>query len=79
MFLLGFLILAYLSISKLWWDQTGISERPLFYFGILALIVGSQLFLTGFLAELIARNSSTRNQYQVSETTGIIASYEVTP
>jgi glycosyltransferase involved in cell wall biosynthesis len=79
MFLLGFLILAYLSISKLWWDQTGISDRPLFYFGILALIVGSQLFLTGFLAELIARNSSTRNQYQVSETTGMIARHEVAP
>ncbi|NND34564.1 MAG: glycosyltransferase [Saprospiraceae bacterium] len=71
MFLLGFLILAYLSASKLWWDETGISERPLFYFGIVALIIGSQLFLTGFLAELVARNSTTRNQYQVSETVGL--------
>ncbi len=71
MFILGFLILLYLSVSKIWWDQTGINERPLFYFGILALIVGSQLFLTGFLAELVARNSSTRNQYKVSETVGL--------
>ncbi len=70
MFVLGFLILAYLSAAKLWWNTTGISDRPLFYFGILALIMGSQLFLTGFLAELVARNSTTRNQYQVTETSG---------
>jgi len=70
-FSVGFLILAYLSISKIWWDKTGISSRPLFYFGILALIVGSQLFLTGFLAELVARNSSTRNHYHVTETSGL--------
>lgn len=72
MFVLGFLILAYLSASKLWWDKTGISDRPLFYFGILALIMGSQLFLTGFLAELVARNSTMRNQYQVTETSGFL-------
>lgn len=72
MFILGFLILAYLSASKLWWDKTGISDRPLFYFGILALIMGSQLFLTGFLAELVARNSTMRNQYQVTETSGFL-------
>jgi glycosyltransferase involved in cell wall biosynthesis len=71
MFSIGFLILVYLSASKIWWDKTGINERPLFYFGILALIVGSQLFLTGFLAELVVRNSTTRNQYYISETTGI--------
>jgi glycosyltransferase involved in cell wall biosynthesis len=71
MFTFGFLILAYLSASKIWWDKTGISTRPLFYFGIVALIVGSQLFLTGFLAELVARNSTTRNQYHVSETSGL--------
>ncbi len=66
-FFAGFLILAYLSVSKLIWEQGGIAERPLFYFGILALIIGSQLFLSGFLAELVVRNSSMRNTYQVSE------------
>ena len=70
-FFLGFLILTYLSISKLIWEQGGIAERPLFYFGILALIIGSQLFLSGFLAELVVRNSSTRNTYQVSEVIGL--------
>jgi glycosyltransferase involved in cell wall biosynthesis len=66
-FFVGFGILAYLSISKLMYKEWGITDRPLFYLGILALIVGSQLFLTGFLAELIARNSTTRNTYLVEE------------
>lgn len=52
----GFAILSYLSIAKLIYDQSGIQERPLFFFGILILIVGSQLFLTGFLAELVINN-----------------------
>ena len=69
--IIGFAILAYLSITKLWWAETGIQDRPLFYFGIVALIIGSQLFLAGFLAELVARNSTTRNPYQVIESVGI--------
>lgn len=73
-FIVGFGILAYLSISKIWWDETGISDRPLFYFGILALIIGSQFFLTGFIGELVARNSTTRNHYQISELLGVPAS-----
>jgi hypothetical protein len=64
---IGFVILSYLSISKMLFSQWGITERPLFYFGILALIVGSQLFLTGFLAELISRNSPNRNFYFIEK------------
>lgn len=64
---IGFVILSYLSISKMLFNQWGITERPLFYFGILALIVGSQLFLTGFLAELISRNSPNRNFYFIEK------------
>lgn len=64
---IGFLILAYLSVSKLLYKTGGIAERPLFYFGILALIVGTQLFSTGFLAEMVSRNSPNRNIYQVSQ------------
>jgi glycosyltransferase involved in cell wall biosynthesis len=66
-FLAGFGILAYLSISKAFFDQWGIADRPLFFFGILALIVGSQLFLTGFLAEMINRNSPIRNNYLIEK------------
>jgi glycosyltransferase involved in cell wall biosynthesis len=66
-FLAGLAILVYLSIAKLVFLEYGITERPLFYFGILALIIGTQLFVTGFLAELLVRNSSTRNQYVVED------------
>lgn len=66
-FTLGFAILAWLSFSKLVHLEYGITERPLFFFGILTLIVGTQLFVTGFLAELLVRNSTTRNNYIVEE------------
>jgi len=67
MIFLGLMILAYLTIGKFVWNQVGMTDRPLFYFGILLLIVGTQLFATGFLAELVSRNSSTRNNYLVEE------------
>ncbi|MCC6280103.1 MAG: glycosyltransferase family 2 protein [Saprospiraceae bacterium] len=66
-FLIGLGILFYLSLAKLAYKEYGIADRPLFYFGILALIVGTQLFLTGFLAEMINRNSPTRNVYLIEK------------
>ncbi|MFA8298604.1 MAG: glycosyltransferase family 2 protein [Hyphomicrobiales bacterium] len=66
-FLIGFVIGIYLTIDKLFFDAYRIAERPLFFLGILAMILGSQLFLTGFLAEMISRNSSDRNKYLISE------------
>lgn len=65
--LIGFAILFYLSYLKIFHNIVGITDRPMFYFGILTLIIGSQLFLTGFLAELITGNSSNRNNYNISE------------
>lgn len=62
-FMVGFLFLAYLSWAKIVYKEYGIADRPLFYFGILALIIGSQLFLTGFIAEIVNRNSASRNEY----------------
>jgi hypothetical protein len=67
-FLVGFGILVYLSILKYFQNIFRISERPVFFFGILILIIGAQLFLTGFLAELISRNGQQRNKYIISET-----------
>ncbi len=66
-FMAGFAILAYLSYEKLIDNEYGIADRPLFYFGILTLIMGTQLFVTGFLAELLVRNSNTRNKYVVEK------------
>ena len=45
-----------------------VTEQPLFYFALVAIILGSQLFLTGFVAELVARSASERNNYQIEET-----------
>lgn len=67
-FLIGFGILTYLSMLKVFKDILRISDRPVFFFGILTLIIGSQLFLTGFLAEMISRNSPHRNRYRIAET-----------
>lgn len=66
-FLIGFGILTYLTLAKTVYSEWGIADRPLFYFGILALIIGTQLFLTGFLAEMINRNSTIRNSYLIEK------------
>lgn len=72
-FALGFVILLYLSIAKLIYQTYGIADRPLFYFGILTLIIGTQLFVTGFLAELVTRNAPERNQYLIEKRIGKVA------
>jgi len=64
---IGFMILLYLSFEKLYLGSSGIATRPLFFFGILTFIVGTQLFVTGFLAELILRTSTDRNEYLIEE------------
>lgn len=66
-FLSGFIIFLYLTISKFFFDQTGMTQRPLFFFAILVMIIGSQLFLAGFLGELISRNGADRNHYLIEE------------
>lgn len=67
-FVIGAIILAYLSYMKIIESVYNMTQRPLFFLGIVCLIVGSQLFLTGFLAELVSRSSSNRNEYNCEET-----------
>lgn len=69
-FLLGLVILVYLSLAKLIYLEYGITDRPLFFLGLICAIIGSQLFLTGFLAELIIRSAPDRNHYLVEEEIG---------
>ena len=66
-FFVGFTILIWLSIRKLFFADYGMTELPIFYFGILSFIIGTQLFLTGFLAELVARKASDRNNYLIEK------------
>jgi glycosyltransferase involved in cell wall biosynthesis len=65
-FFIGSVILIYLSYCRIFFNIY-IASRPLFFFGILTLIIGSQLFLTGFLAELVSRNAIDRNTYKIEE------------
>jgi glycosyltransferase involved in cell wall biosynthesis len=44
-----------------------VTDKPLFYLALIAMVIGTQLFLAGFLGELISRNSANRNQYQIEK------------
>lgn len=70
-FLLGFGIAIYLIISKLIDSSFALTNRPGFYLALTFLILGMQLFLAGFLGELISRNAPTRNAYQVEKKLGL--------
>ncbi len=71
MFLVGFGFALYLGIDKLFLDPTGrlITDRPQFYISLTAMILGTQLFMAGFLGELITRSKKTgHGHYTISET-----------
>lgn len=69
-FLFGFIVFLYLAISKFFFDQTGMTQRPLFFIALVAMVIGSQLFLAGFLGELISRNGPERNHYNIDKLIG---------
>lgn len=66
-FLVGFIIALYLAVMKIAYLQYKMTDRPLFFLALLIMIIGSQLFLTGFIAELVTRNAADRNSYLVEE------------
>ncbi len=70
-FLLGTGVSLYLFISKLINHEYPLTNKPGFYFAIAAMLIGVQLFLAGFLGELIARNSSSRNSYLIETKAGL--------
>ena len=71
-FIVGFIVNMYLIISKLIWQQAfALTTRPSFYIALTIMIIGMQLFLAGFIAELISRNSTSRNEYLIAEKIGI--------
>jgi len=72
MFIAGGIIALWLIIQKIYWQSHGmpfryVTDQPLFYLSLLAIILGMQLFLAGFLGELISRNATERNRYNISE------------
>jgi glycosyltransferase involved in cell wall biosynthesis len=70
-FLFGFIVFFYLFISKFFFDKTGLTQRPIFFVALIAMVIGTQLFVTGFIAELISRNAPNRNAYLVEKRAGL--------
>lgn len=70
-FFLGFITFTYLTISKFVFDNSGLTQRPLFFFALTIMIIGTQLFLAGFIGELISRSSADRNSYLIEEKIGL--------
>ncbi|MBR9859318.1 glycosyltransferase family 2 protein [bacterium] len=75
-FVIGFLLTAYVLIDK--WiavlneeRQQLVTQNPLFYLALVTLIVGVQLFMGGFLGELVSRNAPDRNNYEERERLGL--------
>ncbi|MFC3196236.1 glycosyltransferase family 2 protein [Parapedobacter deserti] len=71
-FLTGFFIAVWLIAEKLisianQSPYRNVTEQPLFFFALVAILIGTQLFLTGFIAELVSRNSVDRNNYQIEK------------
>ena len=70
-FLAGLTMALYLVVGKLLDSEFGLTNRPAFFFALTFLILGMQLFLAGYLAELIARNAPGRNQYLIETQIGL--------
>ena len=72
MFLVGFVMTAWIIIAKLVHQANGlkfraVTDQPLFYLALLAVILGVMLFLAGFIGEMIARSATERNNYNIKE------------
>ena len=72
MFILGFISVVVVGVSKLYAMYNGlhyilVTDSPYFYISLTLMILGTQLFLAGFLGELISRNSTERNKYKIEK------------
>ena len=69
MLVIGFLFSLYLGFDKLFIEKSGrlITQRPEFYIALTTMIIGSQFFLAGFLAEIVLRNRKIKKQYIITE------------
>jgi hypothetical protein len=72
LFMVGFAFAGYLGVNKLYcvYNHVAarlITQRPSFYIALTSMMIGSMMFLAGFIGELILRNSTVRNQYLVDQ------------
>lgn len=72
MFLIGFLLIFYLGIDKIFIHQNArlLADRTEFYVALIAMVIGVQFFMTGFISELIGRNATHRNVYLIEKRIG---------
>jgi glycosyltransferase involved in cell wall biosynthesis len=70
-FFLGFVMIVYLVLAKVTAVEFALTNRPSFYIALTCMIIGMQLFLTGFVAELVSRNAAERNTYLIEKKIGI--------
>ncbi len=76
MFIIGFVMAGFLGGRKLWYVSHNlraplVTDSPYFYIALTVMVLGTLLFLTGFLGELINRNSSERNNYLIKDKVNI--------
>lgn len=71
LFLAGFGIAGFLAYERIFFEGYKMTERPLFYFGLLSMILGTQLFVAGFLGELISRSAADRNNYLIESNSNL--------
>ena len=67
MFIIGFIALLLVVVLKICGMRAGVTDSPYFYVSLVSMILGTQLFLTGFLGELISRNATDRNKYHLAK------------
>ncbi len=70
-FFAGFCIMVYLTVGKFVFAEYRMAERPIFFLGLLSIVIGVQLFVAGFLGELTTRSTADRNEYNVTQTLGL--------
>ncbi len=70
-FMIGFLMSFYLIVAKFFTTDFALTNRPSFYIALTVMIIGMQLFLAGFIAELVGRNAPERNSYLIEKKLGI--------
>ena len=70
-FMIGFIISLYLMVSKILNVEFAITNRPLFYIALTIMVIGTQLFLAGFIGELVSRNATDRNSYNIDSKKGL--------
>ena len=72
MFLVGFVMTVWIIVAKLVAQSNGlkyraVTDQPLFYLALVAVILGVMLFLAGFIGEMVSRSATNRNQYQIKD------------